>query len=124
MTHPLIQHLEYNVITDYGYQIKTGTAQKITEIKADTNNFLQKLVSITVYLSDKSETLSLEQYIIKVNRLQAGTSSAPSDITPSMVKIEALEPELAEIGRRRFNFPWRTGYSSKRYRKGLENSNT
>ena len=37
-----------------------------------------------------------------------------------MVKTDAMESELAEIGWRRFNFPWFTGYSTKRYRKVLD----
>ena len=36
-----------------------------------------------------------------------------------MVKTEALDPELSEIGWRRFNFPWCTGYSPKRYKKRI-----
>ena len=37
-----------------------------------------------------------------------------------MVKTEALDPELAEIVWRRFNFPCYIGYSPKRYRKRLD----
>ena len=69
MIPPLIQHLEYNGMSDYGDQIILGTAHKIPELEADTNNFLQKLVSITGSLPDKAEPLSLEQYITEVNRL-------------------------------------------------------
>ena len=36
-----------------------------------------------------------------------------------MVKTEALDPELSEIGWRRFNLSWFTGYSPKRYKKGI-----
>ena len=50
---PLIQHIEYNGTTDYGDQILLGTAQKIPELEADTNNPLQKLVSITGSLPEK-----------------------------------------------------------------------
>ena len=44
----------------------------------------------------------------------------PSDVTPSMFKTKVLDPELPEIGWRRFNFPWCTGYSPKCYRRGLD----
>ena len=37
-----------------------------------------------------------------------------------MVKTEVLDPELAEIGWQRFNFPRCTGYSPKRYHRGLD----
>ena len=37
-----------------------------------------------------------------------------------MVKIEALDLELAEIECRRFNFPWCTRYSPKRYKKVID----
>ena len=36
-----------------------------------------------------------------------------------MVKTEALNPGIAGLGRRRFNFPWCTGYSPNIYRKGI-----
>ena len=119
-TPPLIQHQGYNGMIDYGDQILLGTAQKIPELEADTNNFLQELVSITGSLSEKYEPLSLEQYVAEVNRLRETTSSSPSDITPAMIKTDSLDPELAEIGWRRLNFPWFTVYSPKRYRKGLD----
>ena len=64
-------------MADYGDQKFLGMAQKIPELEAGTNNFLQKLVSITGSLPDKSEPLSLEQYITKVNRLQETTYSGP-----------------------------------------------
>ena len=38
-----------------------------------------------------------------------------------MVKTEVLDPELAKSGWHRFNFPWCTGYSPKRYQIGLDN---
>ena len=36
-----------------------------------------------------------------------------------MEKIEALDPELKEIGWQRFNFQWCTGYSLRWYQRGL-----
>ena len=56
-------------MTDYGDKTLLGTAQKIPELEADTNNFLQKLVSITGYLPYQAELLLLEKCITKVNRL-------------------------------------------------------
>ena len=76
--------------------------------------------NITGSLPDKAEPLSLDQYIIEVNRVLETTSSILSDITTEMLKTEAMGPELTEIGRRRFNFPWCTGYSPNIYRKGLD----
>ena len=37
-----------------------------------------------------------------------------------MAKTEVLDPEIAEIGRRRFNFPWCTGYKPNKYRNGID----
>ena len=56
-------------MVDYGDQILIGTAQQIPELEAGTNNFLQKLVSITGSLPYKSELLSFEKYITEVNHL-------------------------------------------------------
>ena len=56
----------------------------------------------------------MEEYTTEVIRLRKGISSGTSDVTPEMVKTEVLDPELAEIGWRIFNFPWCTRYSPKR----------
>ena len=78
------------------------------------------MASITGSILNKAEPISFGQYITEFDRLQEKTSSGHSDTTPEMVKIEALYPELSEIGWRRFNFPWCTGYSHKQYKKGLD----
>ena len=118
---PLIQQLEYNIMSDYGDQIVLVTAaQKIPELEANTNNSLQKLASITGSLPDKAKPTSFEQYITKVNRLPEITSYVPSGVTSAMAKTDALDPELVQICRRRFNSPYCTGYSTEKYRKGLE----
>ena len=44
------------------------------------------MVFITGSLPDKAETLSLEQYITKANRLQEKTTSGLSEITPATKK--------------------------------------
>ena len=88
---------------DYGDQIILYMAQKIPELEIDTNNFLQKLVSITGSLPEKSEPLSFDQYVTEVNRLQETKSSGPSYITPSMVKTQMMDPEPAKIVWGRFN---------------------
>ena len=107
-------------MADYGDQIIIDTAQEIPELEANKNNFPQKLSSITGSIPNKAEPISFGKYITKFDRLQETTPSGPSDITPSMVKTEALDPELSEIGWRRLNFPCCTGYSPKRYKKGLD----
>ena len=102
-------------MADYGDQIILDTAQQLSELEANKNSFLQKLASITVSIPNKSKPISCGQYITEFDRLRETISSSPSDITPAMVKIEALDPELSEIGWIRFNFPWCTGYPPKRY---------
>ena len=80
-----------------------------TRTRSKNNNFLQKLASITGSIPSKAEPISFGKYITEFNRLQETTPSGTSDITPVMVKIEALDPEISEIGWRMFNFPWCTG---------------
>ena len=62
----------------------------------------------------------MAEYIKEVRHLREPTSSGPSDVTPTMVKTEALDTELVETGWRRFNFPWCTGYPPKRYQRGID----
>ena len=73
------------------------------------------MATITLYLIDEAQNISLEEYIKEVGLIRQETSSGPSHITPPMIKTEALDPELEEIGWRRFNFLWCTGYSTKLY---------
>ena len=37
-----------------------------------------------------------------------------------MVKTEVMDPEIREIGWCRFNFPCCTGYSNKKYYRGID----
>ena len=78
---------------DYGDQILLGIEQQAPKLEAETNNFLQKLASITGSLPEKAHYVSFEKYITEVNHLQLTTSSDPSDITPEMVNTEALDPK-------------------------------
>ena len=106
-------------MADYGDQIILDTAQEISELEANNNNFLQKSASITGSIPNKAKPISFGQYITEFDRIRETITSGPSYITTAMVKIEALDPELSEIGWRRFNFSWYTGYSPKQYKKGL-----
>ena len=78
----------------YRDQILLGTAQQRPKLEADTNNFLQKLASITGSIPEKSKPISFEKYITEVNCLLETTSYGTSYITQAMVKTEALDPEL------------------------------
>ena len=42
---------------DYGDQIILYTAQEISELEANKNNFLQKLASITGFIPNKAEPI-------------------------------------------------------------------
>ena len=82
-------------MADYGDQIIIDTAQEIPELEANKNNFPKILSSITGSIRNKSEPISFGKYITKFDRLQETTPSGPSDITPEMVKTEALDPEIS-----------------------------
>ena len=51
----------------------------------------------------------MNEYQKEVRRIREAISSIPSIFTPSIIKTEYIDPELAEIGIRRLNFPWYTG---------------
>ena len=95
-------------MADYGDQIILDTAQEISELEANKTNFLQKLAPVTGSIPNKAEHISCGKYITEFDRLRETTPYGPSYITPDMVKTEALDPELSEIGCRRFNFSWCT----------------
>ena len=92
-------------MADHGDQNILDIAQQLPELEANNNNFPQKLASITGSIHNKAEPISFGQYITEFNRLRETTPSGPSDITPAMVKTEALCTELSEIGLRMFTFP-------------------
>ena len=53
-------------------------------------------------------------------RLREATYSRLSIVTPDTIKIEAMDPELVEIGLSRLKSPWCTGYPPERYWQGLD----
>ena len=62
----------------------------------------------------------MENYIKEVKRIREETSLVPSEVTPAMIKMEVMDPELVDTGRKNFNLPWFTGYSPTRYCLGLD----
>ena len=77
-------------MADYGEHIILYTAKGIPKLEANKNYFLQKLASITGSIPNKAELILFGKYITEFDRLQETTPSGHSDITPEMVKIEAL----------------------------------
>ena len=119
MTPPLVHRLNYNRMIKYGNKILLGKAKQIPELDPYKKN-LHKISSIFRNLHSKAQTIYLNKYIPEVKHVQVANSSGTSDVTTSMVKIEALDTEWAEIGWRRFNLPCCTDYPPRRYRKGLD----
>ena len=74
-----------------------------------TGTFFVHLKSVTGSLINPDTTITLEDYITEVNHLIEPTSPVSYIVTPVMVKTEALDPELRDIDRKIFNFPWCTG---------------
>ena len=120
MTPPLVKHLQYDGMADFGNDILLGQAADIPHIDNNTKIHLQELSALICSLPNQAQPTTLGEYTIEVSWLREGTSSGPSDVTPVMVKTEVLDSELAEIGWRRFNFPWCTRYLPKRYQRGLD----
>ena len=98
MTSPLVNHLHFNGMAEYGKNILLGKATYIMHIDIYTKRYFQEIAAITRSLPDKKQPIYLEEYTKEVGCIREGTSSGPSDATSSMVKTEVLDPELAEIG--------------------------
>ena len=120
MIPPLVNHLHFDGMTDYGNNILIVQAADILHLENHTKWYLQELAGLTQSLPDQAQPISLEEYTKEVSRLRKGTLSGPSNVNPTMVNTEVLDPELAKIGWRGFNFRWCTRYSPKRYRRGLD----
>lgn len=114
MQPPLVNHLNYNGMTDYGDALLLGKAPELEGLDEYTTTYLSQLRAVDGHLPSPATPISFDEYTTEVNRLREGTSSGPSDVTPAMIKTELMDDELAEIGLHRFNFPWVTGYSNKR----------
>ena len=114
MTSPLVNHFHFNGMTDYGNGIIMEQAADIPHLDIYTKRYLQEIAALTRSLPDKYQPISLEEHTKEVNWIREGKSLGPYDFTPAMVKTEILDPELAEMGWKRFNFPRCTGYSPKR----------
>ena len=88
MTSPLVNHLHFNGMTDYGKNILLVQAEDIPHLDMYTKRYLQDIVYLTRSIPNKSQPIYLEEYTKEVNRPREGTSSGPSDVTPEMVKKE------------------------------------
>ena len=117
MKSPLVNHLHFDGMTEYGNGILLGGSADIPHLDIYTKRYLQELSAITSSLPDQAQPVSMKEYTKEVGRLREGTSSRPSDATPAMVRTEVLDPELAVIGWRILNFPWCPGYSPKCYQR-------
>ena len=120
MTPPIVKHLQYDGMADFGNDILLGQAADIPHLDNHTKIYLQELSALTRLLPNQAQTIALEEYTIEVRRLRKGISSGPSDATPKMVKTEVLYSELAGIVWHIFNLPWCNGYLPKRYQRVLD----
>ena len=117
---PLINLLKYKVSNPFSNQLLLGTAPDLPSLHEHTKTFLKQLRLIKGRLTPLVTPITQQEYTEEVNRLREATSLGNSYTTPAMVKTEALDPELRGIRRLRFNLPWYTGYSPKRFRQGLD----
>ena len=109
MKSPLVRNLHFDGMTKYEHDILLGRSADTPHIEIHTKRYLQELATPNRSLYDQAQPTYLEEYTEEVGCLREGTSLGPSDATPKMVKTEVLDPELAEIGCRVFNFPWCNG---------------
>ena len=63
MTTPLVNHLHFYCMTDFGITILLGQASDIPDLNLHIKIYLQKLAEITRYLPDKAQPISLEECI-------------------------------------------------------------
>ena len=105
MTLTLVEDLGYDVITEFWYQLLLGIEPEGDIVNAHTKNLLGDIKSSTEDLTYKVHPISMEKYVKEVKRLREATFSGPSIVIPAIVKTETLDPELKEMGWRRFNFP-------------------
>ena len=70
MTYPLVNHLHFNGITDYGNEILLVQAADIPHLDIYTKRYLQELADLTHSIPNKSHPVSLEEYTNEDNRLR------------------------------------------------------
>ena len=63
MTTPLVNHINFDVMTKYGNNILLGTATEIPEFNIRTERYLNQLDKMKHYLLDHAQPISLEKYI-------------------------------------------------------------
>ena len=57
MTLPLVNHLHFNGVTDYGNNILLGQAADIPHLEIYTKRYLQDLASLTCLLPNKAQPI-------------------------------------------------------------------
>ena len=70
MTTPLVNHLHFDGMTEYGNYIILRQAADIPHLDNHTKRYLQELAAITRPLPEQSEPIPLEEYTKEVNRLR------------------------------------------------------
>ena len=71
--------------------------EEVDNISPHTHDYLSQISAITRALLDKASPISMDKYVKELKQLREDTSLAPSVVTPAMIKIEMIEPELAWI---------------------------
>ena len=119
MIFTILQALKYNGMKETGDQILTRTVD-LEQIENDNTKRLRKELKYpTTEMPPNVDPIKFESNQEKIKILREATFPGPFRIASDMVKTEILDPELVEIGWKRFNFPWYTEYSTSRYRKCL-----
>ena len=70
MKPPLVNHLHYDGMTDYGKDILLRQAAEIPHLDNHTKRHLQELSALTLLLPNQAQHIILEEYTIEVIRLR------------------------------------------------------
>ena len=70
MTYPIVNHLHYDVMKDYGNNVLLVQAEDIPHLNNHTKRYFQELSAITRSLPDQAQPISLEEYTKEVIRLR------------------------------------------------------
>ena len=95
---PLIDLLKYSVNNPIFQKPLLGTSLDLQSLCDHTKSFLKQLIEIKESLLPPITPVTQQEYMEEVKRIREATFSGTSGTTPEMVKTEALNPELKEIG--------------------------
>jgi hypothetical protein len=121
LQEPMVSELGYLAFNANSEAILQGTYQPPAELDYLTTAFLDELKKPDrMELNSCSDTIPVKEHIEAMRKVKENTSSGMSGLHYGLWKANAEVEELATIDATLREIPYKTGYTLKRWKKGID----